>query len=140
MARSTSECERIIDAAKRAGVGLCVCHNQIFIPNVTLAKSMLDSGHYDLVSFRTSIKESAELIGAPNWTLAPEEKRVLWESGCHGAYLQSHFLKNIEEVHAVGCEVRHPVYDELSVLLRTQNRSYGIIELSWIAKQSETIY
>jgi len=140
MALSTSECERIIHATKRAGVKLCVCHNQMFIPHVIQAKSMVDSGHYDLVSFKTSIKESAELIRAPNWTLTPEEKGVLWESGCHAAYLQLLFLKNIKEVYAVGSKVRHPVHDELSVLLRTPNQSYGIIELSWLAKQTETIY
>ena len=140
MALSTSECERIILATKRAGVRLCVCHNQLFIPHVMQVKSRVDSGYYDLVSFKTSIKESAELIGASNWTLTPEEKGILWETGCHAAYLQLHFLKNIKEVYAVGSKVRHPVYDELSVLLRTPNRPYGIIEISWLAKQTETIY
>jgi predicted dehydrogenase len=140
MALSTAECEKIIDAAKRAGVKLSVCHNQKFIPLVMQAKSMVDSGSYDLVSFKTSVKESAELIGAPNWALTPREKGALWESGCHPAYLQLHFLKNIKEVCAVGSKVKHPVYDDLAVFLRTPGQSYGIIELSWLAKQKETIY
>jgi len=140
MARSTSECERMILESKRHGVRLCVCHNQIFLPSIIQAKSMVDSGYLDLVSFRTAIKESAELIGAPNWTLTPEEKGILWETGCHAAYLQFHFLKDIEEVYAVGSKVKHPVYDEFAVLLRTKNRSYGVIEVSWLAKESEIIY
>jgi len=140
MALSTSECERVILESKKHGVRLCVCHNQIFLPPIIQAKSMVDSGYLDLVSFRTSIKESAELIGAPDWTLTPEEKGVLWETGCHAAYLQLHFLKEIKEVYAVGSKVKHPVYDEFAVLLRTTNRSYGVIEVSWIAKEREIIH
>jgi predicted dehydrogenase len=140
MALNSSDCDRIISATKKAGVKLCLCHNQKFIPYVAQVKSMVDSGYYDLVSFKTSIKESAELIGAPNWTLTPQEKGVLWETGCHAAYLQLYFLKNIKDVYAVGCKVKHPVYDDLSVLLRTPHRTYGIIEISWLAKQTETIY
>jgi hypothetical protein len=36
--------------------------------------------------------------------------------------------------------VRHPVFDEFSVLLRTLDRAYGIMEVSWLAKETEKIY
>lgn len=137
MALSTSECERMILESKRRGVRLCVCHNQLFIPSVMQAKSMVDSGYYDLTSFRISHKESTEV---PSWTLTPEEKGILWETGCHAAYLQLHFLKNIREVYAVGSKVKYPVYDEFTVLLRTSHRPYGIIELSWLAKEPEILF
>ena len=140
MALTTAECERMIDAAKRNGVKLSVCHNQKFIPNIMKAKAMVDSGDYDLASFRASIQESAELIGAPKWVLTPAQKGGLWESGCHAAYLQLLFLKDIKEVYAVGSKIKNPVYDDLSVLLRTSDQSHGIIELSWIAKQVEITY
>lgn len=140
MARSTAECDKMILESEKHGVKLCVCHNQIFFPSIKQAKSMVDSGDYDLVSFRTSVKESPELFGAPRWNLTPEEKGILWEAGCHPAYLQLHFLKNVSEIYAFGCKVKYPVYDKFTVLLRTPNRSYGIIELSWLAKEQEIIY
>lgn len=140
MALSTSECERMIHESEKQGVSLCVCHNQIFFPSIRRAKLMVDLGHYDLVSFRTSIKQSPQIFAYPAWNMTPEEKGILWEAGCHPTYLQLHFLKNITEVYAVGSKVKYPVYDEFSVLLRTLGRPYGIIEVSWITKGSEKIY
>ncbi len=140
MALSTSECERIIHESEKQGVSLCVCHNQIFFPSIRRAKLMVDSGHYDLISFRTSVKQSPQIFAYPPWNMTSEEKGILWEAGCHPAYLQLHFLKNITDVYAVGSKVKYPVYDEFSVLLRTSGQSYGIIEVSWVTKGSEKIY
>jgi len=72
--------------------------------------------------------------------MTAEEKGILWEAGCHPAYLQLHFLKNITEVYAVGSKVKYPVYDEFAVLLRSSSQSYGIIEVSWVTEGSEKIY
>lgn len=140
MGRSVAECDKIISATKKHGIKLCVCHNQIFFPSIRKAKSMVDSGHLNIVSFRTTVKENPELIGAPAWNLTPEEKGILWEAGCHPAYLQLHFLKNITEIYASGSKVKYPVYDDFVVLLRTPNGVHGIIEVSWLAKEQEVIY
>jgi len=140
MALSASECERIIHESKKHGVSLCVCHNQIFFPSIRRAKLMVDLQRYDLVSFRTSVKQSPHIYGYPSWNMSPEEKGILWEAGCHPAYLQLHFLKNITEVYAVGSKIKYPVYDEFSVLLRSSSQSYGIIEVSWVTEGSEKIY
>jgi len=137
MALSTAECERMILESKKHGVKVCVCHNQLFFPSIRKAKSMVDSGDYDLASFRTCFKGSTELMGCPGWISNPGEGGILWEEGYHTAYLQLHFLQNIKEVYAVGSKVKHPVYDVFNVLLRTSGRSYGIIEASWIAKERE---
>jgi predicted dehydrogenase len=140
MARSINECDEIILESKRSGVKLCVCHNQIFFPSVRQAKSLVDSGSYDLVSFRTSVKENPEQIQAPSWNMTPEEKGILWEVGCHPVYLQLHFLKNITEIYALGSKVKYPVHDDFVVLLRTPDRRYGIIEISWLARKPEIVY
>ena len=91
---------------------------------------MVDSGYYDLASFRTTTKGSLQKW-QPRWNVTPEEKGILWEVGCHPAYLQLHFIKNIKEVYAYGSKVKYPVYDNFVVLLRTPNRHYGIMEVSW---------
>jgi predicted dehydrogenase len=140
MALSTDECDKMIHDVEKNGVKLCICHNQIFFPAIRQAKQLIDSGHYDLVSFRTSIKENPLLHSIPAWNTSAEEKGIVWEVGCHPAYLHLHLLGDIAEVYAVGNKVRYPVHDEFSVLLRTARKAYGIIELSWLTKETEKIY
>jgi len=140
MALTTVECDEMINRARKAGAKLCVCHNQIFYSSIRQAKSMIDSGYYDLVSFRTSQKGNPKLYGAPQWNVAPGERGVLWEVGCHLAYLQLHFLKEISEVYAVGGKTKYQVYDNFRALLRTRDQPCGLIDVSWISKVPEIVY
>lgn len=140
MARNTSDCDKIINDVSKKRVKLCLCHNQLFTPAVMQAKSMVDSGIFDPVYFRVSVKESAELIGAPSWIATAEEGGILWETGCHSAYLQLHFLKEINEVFAMGDKIKHSVYDNFVAVLHTSNQDLGVIELSWLAKRPEVVF
>ena len=144
MAQSTEECERMIKESERHGIKPCVCHNQLFLPSVRQLKSMVDSGYCDLTCFRTSHKESFEFLKAQglaqSWNVSPEHGGILWEVGCHLAYLQLHFLEDVKEVYAVGVKAKYPVYDEFMVVLRTRSQRYGIMEISWLAKESEIVY
>jgi UDP-N-acetyl-2-amino-2-deoxyglucuronate dehydrogenase len=140
MARSTAECDRIIQEASKHGVKLSISHNQLFLPPVMQAKAIVDSGEFDLSYFRVSVRESAELIRAPSWTIAPEQGGIIWETGCHSAYLQLHFLKDINKISAIGEKIKHPVYDQFIALLRAQNQAIGVIEVSWLAKKLEIIF
>ena len=140
MARSTVECDRIMHEASKHGVRLSISHNQLFLPPVIQARAIVDSGEFDPSYFRVSVRESAELIGAPSWTITPEQGGILWETGCHSAYLQLHFLKDIKEVSAVGEKVEHSVYDEIIALLRASNQVIGVIEVSWLAKKLEVAF
>jgi predicted dehydrogenase len=56
------------------------------------------------------------------------------------AYLQLHFMPDIQEVYAVGSKLKYPVYDDFAVLLRTPREAFGSIELSWISHETEVIY
>jgi predicted dehydrogenase len=140
MALSTSECERMIHEVERSKISLCICHNQIFFPAILRAKYLIDLGYYDVISFRTYVKLNPHIHGAPAWNITSEEKGIIWEEGCHPAYLHLHILGDIEEVYAVGNKVKYPVFDEFSVLLRTSNGPYGIMEVSWLARESEKTY
>jgi predicted dehydrogenase len=62
------------------------------------------------------------------------------ETGTHSAYLQLHFLKDIDEVSAVGAKVKHSVYDEFIALLHTRSQAIGTIEVSWLAKKLEVVF
>jgi predicted dehydrogenase len=140
MARTTLDCDKIIDAASKQKVKACVCHNQLFIPQVLQARNMVEAGGFDLTYFRVSVKESAKLIGAPSWTLTPEQGGVIWETGCHSAYLQLGFLRNIDRVMAIGDKAGTSVYHRFAVLLDTPNQSLGVIDVSWLAERSEIVF
>ena len=144
MALSVSECEEMMREVKKHGSKLCVGHNQIFSPYIQKAKSLVDSSGFNLLSFKTTQKESFELLRAhnlaPAWNVAPEQKGIIWEVCCHLAYLQLYFLPDIREVYAVGGKVKYPVYDDFAVLLRTGSQRFGIIELSWLTKETEIVY
>jgi predicted dehydrogenase len=144
MALTVVECEHMINELKKHGSKLCVGHNQIFSPNIMQAKSLVDSGKFDLLSFITTQKESFELLKAhglaPSWNVAPEQRGIIWEVCCHLAYLQLHFLPDITEVYAVGGKTKYPVYDDFAVLLRTKSQRFGLIELSWLSTETDITY
>jgi len=144
MALSVAECNEIIKAIKKHGNKLCIGHNQIFSPNIQKAKTLVNSGKFDLLCFRTTQKESFELLRAqklaPAWNVTPEQKGIIWEVCCHLAYLQLYFLPNIKEIYAVGGKLKYPVHDDFTVLLRTTEQRFGIIELSWLSHETEIVY
>lgn len=144
MALNVSECDKMIEAVQKHGSRLCVGHGQIFSPNVQRAKSLVDSGLFDLLCFSTIQKESFEILRAfnlaPPWNVSPEQKGIIWEVCCHLAYLQLHFLPNIKEVYAIGGKIKYPVYDDFAVLMRADEPRFGFIELSWLSHETETIY
>jgi predicted dehydrogenase len=144
MALNLSQCDEIITQIKKYGTKLCIGHNQIFAPNIKKAKSMVDSGSFPLFSLRTSQKESFDMLFAhelaPAWNVKPEQKGIIWEVCCHLAYVQLHFLKDVREVYAVGGKAKFSVYDNFSVLLRTASDSFGLIELSWLSRETDIVY
>jgi len=144
MARNSKECEKMIEESRKHGIKLCVCHNQLFYPHVKHLKSIADSEGFGLTSFRTFHKENFGFLKAHDlahdWNLNPENGGILWEVGCHLAYLQLHFLKDIEEVYALGVKAKYPVWDDFIVLLRTSSQRYGIMEISWVAQEPEIVY
>lgn len=144
MGRNSGECERMVEDSRKHGTKLCVCHNQLFFPYIRRLKSIADSEGFNLTSFRTSHRENFEWLKAHGlaqpWNVSPEHGGILWEVGCHQAYLQLHFLKDIKEVYALGAKSKYQVWDDFTVLLRTSSQRWGIMEISWIAQEPEIVY
>ena len=144
MALSVAQCDEVMNTIKKYGSKLCISHQQIFLPSVEKARSMIDQGGFDLLSVTTRQKESFELLKAhklaADWMVAPEQGGILWEVCTHLAYLQLHFLQNVNEVYAIGSKVKYPVYDNFAVILRTADKSFGLIDLSWTSKETEIVY
>lgn len=144
MARTSVECNRMIEEARKHSIQLCVCHNQLFYPHVQRLKSIVNSESFSLTSFRTSHRENFEWLKAHNlaqpWNVHQEHGGILWEVGTHLAYLQLHFLKDVNEVYALGTKAKYSVWDDFIVLLRTSSQRWGILEISWVAQESEIVY
>lgn len=144
MGRNSEECERMITEARKYGTQICVCHNQLFYPYVQRLKSIADSKDFNLITFRTSHRENFEWLKAHGlaqpWNVSPDHGGILWEVGTHLAYLQLNFLNDISEVYALGIKAKYQVWDDFVVLLRTLSQRWGIIEISWVAKESEMFY
>jgi predicted dehydrogenase len=107
-------------------------------------KSIVDAESFGLISFRTSHRENFEWLKAHNlaqpWNISPEHGGILWEVGTHLAYLHLSFLKDINEVYALGVKAKYSVYDDFTVLLRTASGRWGLFEISWVAKESDIVY
>lgn len=144
MGRNSPECERMIEVSRKHGIRLCICHNQLFFPHVRHLKALADSEGFNLTSFRTSHRENFEWLKAHGlaqpWNVSPEHGGILWEVGAHLAYLHLSFLKDINEVYALGVKSKYSVWDDFIVLLRTASQRWGIMEISWIAQESEIVY
>jgi predicted dehydrogenase len=144
MALTLSDCDAIIEKIRSKGTKLCIGHNQLFSPNVLKARALVDSGTFKVSSFKTTQKESFRLLNthdlAPQWNVEPAQRGIIWEVCAHLAYLQLHFLPDINEVYALGGKVQYPVYDNFDVLLRTSDKRFGLIELSWFALETEIVW
>jgi predicted dehydrogenase len=144
MALTVSQCDDIIREVNKNHTKLCVGHSQIFSPRIQAAKAIVDSGRFDLNCFSTVQKESFEILKkydlAPPWNVLPEQKGIIWEVCCHLAYLQLYFMPDIKEVYALGGKFKYQVYDDFAVLLQTGDKRFGLIELSWLSNETETIY
>lgn len=144
LGRNSRECEKIVETVRKHGIKVCVCHNQLFYPYVRQLKAMADSEDFNLISFRTSHRENFEWLLAhklaQSWNVSPEHGGILWEVGTHLAYLQLHFLRDIKEVYALGIKAKYSVWDDFIILLKTRSQRWGIMEISWIAKEPEIIY
>ena len=138
MALSVAQCDAIIREVRKYKVNLCVNHHSLFYSSVRKAKSLIDSGFYNLKSLRISFKGLA--INESKWSLDPENGGLLWEVGTHGAYLAHFFLPDITKVYATGNASKNPLlYDNFSVMLQTSDDAFGIMNYSLTSNQRESL-
>ena len=144
MARHLHECDAIFKEIEKHGTKLCIGHGQIHAPLIKKVKERIDHGDFDLYSLKMTQKESFEFLNkndlAPEWNVQEKQGGILWEVCAHLVYLQLHFIPKIMEVYALGGKTNYPVYDNFSVLLKSSEEKFGLIELSWVAEETEIIY
>lgn len=136
MALSSKECDNMIEASKKHGVSLCVNHHNLFYPSIKKAKSLVDSGYFDLQSFEVSFYKNLYIERLPDWAYKPENGGLLWEVGTHPTYLQLFFLPDIKNVYAFG-KKSNGVYDGFSVLSSSSNGSFGLMKFCFTSNYRE---
>jgi predicted dehydrogenase len=144
MALNVTQCDEMIAQVEKHKTKLCVGHNQIFSPHIQKIRKMIDDSGFILLSLRTHLAANFDVLIANKLVsplnILPQEKGVLWEVCCHHAYLQQYFLPSIQEVYAIGNNVKYPVYDDFIVLLRTKGEQFGLIDISWVSNEMDVVY
>ena len=140
MARTSSECKRMIEEGQKNGVSLCVCHTRLFSPSVLAAGQIITRNNWEVHSCTITSKFSGIRYGKRDWATRMETGGPLWEMGAHAIYIQRHFLGETESVFAFPRRVNYPVDDRFGILLRARSGAIGIIELTYGDKRGIEVY
>jgi len=126
MALKTSDCDQMVDAARKHSVKLCVIHNDIFHPPFLKAKKLVADGAIgDFVGMRI-------FLSTPRWDMIDLKDHwyhklpggVIGETGPHIAYMSLAFLNNIRNVDIYAKNfLKHPwaQFDEFRIELEGEN-------------------
>lgn len=134
MARTSSDCLRMINESKKHGTKICVDHNQLFYSSVSRAKSMIkDSSNLVLIETVNYGKP----IHMQDWITTDQEGGFIWEMACHPAYLQLHFLGDVTEVFSVGTRGRSSAIENFVSILKTTHGVFGTMKFSTVPLEPE---
>jgi predicted dehydrogenase len=141
MALSVQEAKEIVAAVSKKRVKFCVVHQDLFLPVVEKARSMMENGSLGrLIAVRTidavtpeTLKKLGYLNVRENHWLYRIPHAQLFDGVPHTLSLQLMFLKDVYSVYAIakkyGFDVKWAEYDHLTVLLDSEDK-IGVMELS----------
>jgi len=101
MALSVTDCDAIIDAAKRHDRKVCVIHNQIFNPTFIKARNIVLRGKLgNFLGMRMLLSTPSDYMTSINTHWVHKlPGGALGETGPHAVYLSLAFLNNIRDVY-----------------------------------------
>jgi len=126
MALKTSDCDQMIEVARKHKVKLCVIHNNLFHPPFLKAKKLVADGAIGgFVGMRI-------FLSTPRWDMIDLKDHwyhklpggVIGETGPHMAYMSLAFLKNVRNVDVYAKNfLKHPwaPFDEFRIELEGEN-------------------
>ena len=126
LALKTSDCDQMVDAARKHSVKLCVIHNNIFHPPFLKARKLVADGAIgDFVGMRI-------FLSTPRWDMIDLKDHwyhklpggVIGETGPHIAYMSLAFLNDIKNVDIYAKNfLKHPwaPFDEFRIELEGEN-------------------
>lgn len=100
MALKTSDCDKMINAAKKHGGKLCIIHNRLFEHTFLKAKELVNNGSIgDFIGMRILISDHRdEMIMKKDYWIHGLPGGLIGETGPHFVYMSLAFLKEITAV------------------------------------------
>jgi predicted dehydrogenase len=139
MARTVDEADRMIDAAKHAGIVLQVAHNMRYIPALVAARAEIAAGAIgELVGARAAFGHGGPKDWAPeaDWFWDPEQSGggPLIDLGIHAIdFVRYVTRQDVTEVAAM-IHGAGDVEDAAHVLLRFASGATGSVHASWVTR------
>lgn len=138
MGLTLTECDKMIDAAKKSGTQLMIAYYRRRYPAVVKIKDLLDQKAVgQLTKIRTEV---ADIYRGPTsgnlpWRLDPKVAGggFLWDVGCHRLDLMVHFAGEVAEVSAFldTAAFDIPVEDSAMLIMRFKNGVQGAGIYHW---------
>jgi len=143
IATTLKDADRMIAAAKKAGVKLMVAENHAFIPAHQMAKDLVDKG----VIGRIFLAKAYEVVGdvpvvSGTWKTSPEAIGTLLDMGVHRFFVLRWIVGEIKSVFAfaekLACEVKTDNDDTAVIALKFKNGALGEVDLTCCAISEPT--
>ena len=136
LARSVDEAKAMLDAVERHGVIGCYAENQVFIPQITRAKEMIEAGAVGKVFWIRSREAHFGPHSAWFWNPELAGGGVLMDMGCHSVEVARYLIgKRPIEAYAWGATLVHDTKaeDNSLALVKYEGEELGQSENSWAA-------
>jgi len=136
LARSVDEAKAMLYAVERHGVIGCYAENQVFIPQITRAKEMIEAGAVGKVFWIRSREAHFGPHSAWFWNPELAGGGVLMDMGCHSVEVARYLIgKRPIEAYAWGATLVHETKaeDNSLALVKYEGEELGQSENSWAA-------
>ena len=136
LARSVDEAKAMLDAVEKHGVIGCYAENQVFIPQITKAKEMIEGGAIGRVFWIRSREAHFGPHSAWFWNPELAGGGVLMDMGCHSVEVARYLIgKKPVKAYAWGATLVHDTKaeDNSLALVRYEGDELGQSENSWAA-------
>jgi predicted dehydrogenase len=136
LARDASEAKAMLNAVERHGVIGCYAENQVFIPQISRAMEIIESGGIGSVFWVRSREAHSGPHSAWFWDPDLAGGGVLLDMGCHSVEVARRLIRKAPlEAGAWGATLVHEVRaeDNSIALIRYEGGALGQSENSWAA-------
>lgn len=126
MARSTAECQELVDLARQQGVILMVGHTFLFSPPIRKMKEVIDSGAIGELQYI-----SARRL---NLGLFQKDINVAWDLAPHDLAIILHLLDDVPQAVACtgSCHVTRGIEDVTNIYLSFRRERCAFVQSSWL--------
>jgi predicted dehydrogenase len=126
MARSTAECQELVDLAQKLGLVLMVGHTFLFSSPVRKMKEIIDHGDIGEIRYICSRRL--------NLGLFQKDINVAWDLAPHDISIILHLLESVpQSVSCTGtCHVTDGIEDVTNLYLKFKKKRCAMIHSSWL--------